>query len=339
MPVLTPDAAFALLQSRPDVEVWLKDDGTDHLQYAYRVQFTNEPRKEMAIARRSTDDGVTVYLNKRSRIGEALEVLGLGRRFAGVKGKQEYPKGLVGRTGDKGIAAGAGSCPSLLPLHNDVLRVACGDLEGFRQLVNWYAGLDVAVAKSAPPPATALGSAPVAADAAASPVQTNVLGVQTDAADRIEPTDDTSTEADDDGRLADPEQRRAVERRAIDLAKAHYVALGFDVQEKGKPFDLLCTPKLLGAIATPVVHVEVKGSISVAATVHLTKNEIADTRQAGKVWRSDLYVVSQIELVRDGAGVWSGVSGVPEVHMDWSPEDDDLVATDFVYRVPRPQPR
>lgn len=226
MPLLTPDTAIALLQSRPDVEVWRKDDGTDHLKYAYRVQFTNEPRKEMAIARRDTNDGVTVYLNKRSRLGEALEIVGLGRRFAGVKGKEEYLKGRVGRTGDKGIAAGAGSCPSLLPLHNDVLRVACSDLEGFRQLVNWYAGLDVGVARSSPAPATEFGSAPTATDPAAVPVQADVFGVHVDTPDRTEHTaqSETSTEADDDGRLADPEQRRAVERRAIDLARAHYAA-------------------------------------------------------------------------------------------------------------------
>lgn len=141
------------------------------------------------------------------------------------------------------------------------------------------------------------------------------------------------------GRLTDPDQRKAVERRAVDLAKAHYEALGFVVQEKGKPFDLLCTPGPLAAPGLPVVHVEVKGSTSAAASVHLTKNEIADARQPGKGWRSDLYVVRWIELVQDNVGAWSGIGGDQEVHVNWSPHDDDLTATDFVYRVPSPAAR
>lgn len=52
----------------------------------------------------------------------------------------EYPKGYVGRTGDKGISAAAGSCPSLLPANNDVLRLSCEDADGFRKFVGWYFG-------------------------------------------------------------------------------------------------------------------------------------------------------------------------------------------------------
>ncbi|WP_157270698.1 hypothetical protein [Azohydromonas aeria] len=85
------------------------------------------------------------------------------------------------------------------------------------------------------------------------------------------------------------------------------------------------------------MHVEVEGSISAAASVHPTKNEMANARQPDKDWRSDLYVVSRIELVQDEAGAWSGIGGVADVHEDWSPDEDDLTATEFVYRVPEPR--
>ena len=105
--------------------------------------------------------------------------------------------------------------------------------------------------------------------------------------------------------------------------------------ERGKPFDLLCTPTSRCRPGTPVVHVEVKGSVSAASTVHLTRNEIADARLEGKTWRSDLFVVSGITLLPQAPGTWRGAAGVPELFEGWCPLDDDLVPTDFVYRLPR----
>ena len=45
------------------------------------------------------------------------------------------------------------------------------------------------------------------------------------------------------GRLTDPERKKATERRAILVAMDHYTALGWDVEDvgvPGNPFDLLC---------------------------------------------------------------------------------------------------
>lgn len=332
MPVLTPEQAHDVVESKLSYSAGIPMKGrSGHRKKVYLHRLLRLSRREIAIRREPTEAGVTAYINRFSCAAEEFPVEDCDTYFPGVEVTKAYPKGYRGDTGDLGLISSAGQCPTLIPADHPVLRLSCSSLNGFLQLMRWYGGEYSLPARTV---STAL-SPPISvpeAEPRATPVP---VGGSTEPNDASEPE---SEEHDQDaGRLADPAVRRAVELRAVDLAKAHYETLGFDVQEMGKPFDLLCTPGPLAALGSPVVHVEVKGSVSAADSVHLTKNEIADARQPGKDWRSDLYVVSQIELIQDGAGAWSGIGGLPEVHVDWSPDDDDLTATDFVYRLPRPR--
>ena len=105
--------------------------------------------------------------------------------------------------------------------------------------------------------------------------------------------------------------------------------------EKGKPVDLLCMPGSRCAEGARVIHVEAKGTTSSGSSVHLTRNEVADAREAGKSWRSDLFVVSGIELRQDASGAWLARGGEAALFERWSPSDEDLTPTDFVCRLPR----
>jgi hypothetical protein len=341
MPILTPEQAHEAVESELSYSAGIPIRGRDGpRKKVYLHRLLRLSRREIAIRREQTQSGVTVYINRFSCADEEFPVDDCDTYFPGVEVTKPYHKGYRGDTGDLGLISSAGQCPTLIPADHPVLRLSCSSLDGFRKLIRWYGGEYSLPTRPGGVAALPPVGHPQALEAELPAVQAP-SAVQDDRLDNNGATDrllsaDIGTEPDGDGgRLADPAQRRAVERRAVDLAKVHYELQGFDVEEKGKPFDLLCTPRVVAKPGTPFVHVEVKGSTSSAATVHLTKNEIADARQPGKDWRSDLYVVSRIELIRDDAGAWSGVGGVPEVHEDWSPDEDDLTATDFVYCVPR----
>ena len=165
-----------------------------------------------------------------------------------------------------------------------MLRVACSEPEGFRKLVGWYAGDASPAGLSAPVPATP-SAAEILVDLLSAAGTAN--GVATSALEVEGPDLIEGSQEDFPGRLADPEQRSAIERRAVSLAKIHDEGLGFDVVEKGKPFDLLCMPGSRCAEGARVIHVEAKGTTSSGSFVHLTRNEVADAREAGKSWRSE----------------------------------------------------
>lgn len=328
MPRLTPILALDIAKAVDGSDVLMREDGRDHLKYAYRVRFPGALTRELSIVREPTADGVTVYLNKQSCSGGRLELLDVRKRFPGVRGLEEYPMGYVGKTGDKGISSAAGGCPSLLPLNNDVLRVSCSDTDGFRVLVGWYAGVTAPKAVS-PRHVLSLSSSQQAPSTLR---EESVVAAELNAPEDGSQDDEA---VDSAGRLADPAQRLAVELRAVDLAKARYEERGFQVQVLGKPFDLLCIPTSRCSDGSPVIHVEVKGSTTAARSVHLTRNEISDARQEGKTWRSDLFIARRIELRAADAGAWAGHGGEVECFEDWYPDDKDLEPTDFVYRVPR----
>ncbi len=124
----------------------------------------------------------------------------------------------------------------------------------------------------------------------------------------------------------DPEKKRITENYAVSKAKEYYLHQEFSVEEYGKPFDLLCQKKEL------VVHVEVKGSTGNADTVILTRNEVKDARE--NAWRSDLFIVRNILLQRNG-DTWEPSGGEVFVLEGWAPNDEDLDPREFDYRVPK----
>ena len=125
--------------------------------------------------------------------------------------------------------------------------------------------------------------------------------------------------------MNDPEKRAAIERFSVDRAISFYKAEGFDVEEKGKPYDLLCSKGEF------VVHVEVKGTTGDGKKVILTVNEVTDANNSS--WQSDLFIVHSIklDLVADK---WVGSGGIHRHFETWCPAEPDLKATQFEYKVP-----
>lgn len=332
MPVLTPDEAHEAVEALPYSAGRLKTRGTGHMQYAYLHYLKAPDSRDIAISRRATQNGVTVYVNRFSGAGEEFPVDSCADVFPGVSVSEQYPKGYRGSTGDVGLASSAKRCPTLVPADYPVLRLSCSDLDGFTKLVRWYAGKE----RLAPSAASATDGTAVLANelpvARLAAVEPSTVAPAATVPTEVQPP--VGELVDDAGRLTDPAKRAAVERRAVELAIAYYRERGFVVTERGKPFDLLCTPTSRCPPGTPLVHVEVKGSVSATTTVHLTRNEIADARQDTKTWRSDLFLVREIRLLPMAPGTWRGTAGVPALFEDWCPLDEDLVPTDFVYRLP-----
>jgi hypothetical protein len=130
-------------------------------------------------------------------------------------------------------------------------------------------------------------------------------------------------------RTQDPKLRDAIERHAVDRAKAHYVQRGATkIEELGKPYDLLVYG--LGAER----HAEVKGSSAQAVAVELTTNEVTHARNYP---HTDLIVVDEISWQPDGNGGYATSGGVLRTWESWRPDDDDLSPTKFRYDL-RPQP-
>ncbi len=125
----------------------------------------------------------------------------------------------------------------------------------------------------------------------------------------------------------DPAVRRAVELWAMACAEEHYVGLGFTVENTAttKPYDFRCTRKDLE------VRVEVKGSRGDATTVEVTIGEVENARGTG--WRTDLFIVSQIDIVRSEEGPEAS-GGTACVVEGWKANPEGLSPTRFRCTVP-----
>jgi len=263
------------------------------------------------------------------------------------------------------MSASIAKLRTLRPSEDHVLLLHCTKRAGFEELVKWYAG-DVVLRVDGPPSATEItgdgpytplkrntgSTSPEVGGQGDIPSQQSIDVFDVDVAGPANPappdlgTDDAISGLTEDGSAADPEdaagggwmsdpeRRKAVEMHAVGMASARYASLGFLVEERGKPFDLLCTPTDACLAGAPTVHVEVKGSLGSAATVHLTRNEVADARGDGP-WRSDLYIVSGIRLTQCPFGAWVAAGGIARCIEGWCPRDEDLTPTDYSYVVPR----
>ena len=325
MKKLTPTAAYEFARNLTGVIELLKDDGVGHRKHAYRLQFRGKLVREIAIASRGTNDGVTIYINKLSCAGDGLELEDVRKRFPGVKALDEYPRGYVGKTGDVGLSSAAASCPSLQPKSHDVLRLCCQTVEGFRRLLDWYSGGAISEPETAPPASTL--NAPMVEPVRSEQVDGTALALP---ASLPSPCEDL----DPAGRLADPIRRRAVERHAVELAKAHYEALGYLVTELGKPYDLFCALPSESNLTPREIHVEVKGSTTSADTLHLTRNEVEHARETGECWRTDLFVVRNILMTDSSDSSVAATGGEVDWRQGWAPDVADLTPTDFSYRWP-----
>jgi len=122
-----------------------------------------------------------------------------------------------------------------------------------------------------------------------------------------------------------PRVRRAIERHAVERARAHFRGLGFAVQEFGKPFDLLCTRD------AERLYVEVKGTSGAADAVFLTRNEVAFARSNRE--QMALFLVHGIVVGgTDESPVLSG--GVELPLRPWDVDAGALTPVSYRYELP-----
>lgn len=141
--------------------------------------------------------------------------------------------------------------------------------------------------------------------------------------------DATSAKSSSAGYQSDQAKRDACEDYAMVLAEKHYKKKGFTVENKSstQSYDFLCTKGKL------VVHVEVKGTTTDGSEVELMIGEVKNARAKG--WRTDLFVVSNIKLKKTN-DVFVPSGGKERVLEDWQPDEEDLLAIRFRYKVPPP---
>ena len=143
-----------------------------------------------------------------------------------------------------------------------------------------------------------------------------------DIADAVDKTDAASAGVP---YCSDAGARKAVELRAVKIAREYFEAGGYAVEEKGKPYDLRCTRD------SDTLHVEVKGSQGPATTVILTPNEVSFSTQ--KREHMALLVVSSISLSKK-ADEYRASGGVARLFFPWSPAEESLKPIAYTYTVP-----
>ncbi len=122
-------------------------------------------------------------------------------------------------------------------------------------------------------------------------------------------------------------ERKAVELRAMQVARALYEDTGWEVIDKSssQPFDLLATT---GALER---FIEVKGTTGEGLSVILTHGEVRHIR--GNPKSSALVIVSGIVLGKQN-GKWQAQGGTITKHQDpWKLKDECLSPTQYRYEI------
>ena len=124
---------------------------------------------------------------------------------------------------------------------------------------------------------------------------------------------------------ADAQKRKLVEMHAMRVATTYYEEKGFEVTDVSAThsYDLICTSDTEDRL------VEVKGLQGGPSTVQLTANEVMNARDSETT--TDLFVVHGIRFLNDKET--QPDSGLVIRYEDWEPDDIDLVATQFTYRL------
>ncbi len=315
--MITPEIAKNIVEKIKGIKPCFAEKGErkgQHVKYGYRYEYSN---RHICIATRSTESGITVYLNQTSVSGAKFPE----EMFPLSTVTDRYPIGYKGKTGDKGLSSSAARLPSINPDFNASMRISVSTPDVFQRILDWYFSINGVSAKGeydtneldvkegAPQPAFEATS-----------FETDQKGPEV--------SDNKDADSEDSGSQGyeqDPEMRSAVELYAESIATKHYVSLGFRVQKFGKPFDLLCEK------GGETIHVEVKGSRTKLDTVILTINEVSDAENAD--WQSDLFVVDQIVVERLGDELVAS-GGVARVIQKWIPSQEMLAPSQFRYRLP-----
>lgn len=129
------------------------------------------------------------------------------------------------------------------------------------------------------------------------------------------------------GRVIDPIVRKAIELRAVYIAKHYYSMAGFQVEDTGdfESFDLRCMKD------GNEVRVEVKGTTGQGKSIQLTTNEVKHAQS--RLTRVDLFIVSSIEVIGSPAGP-QALGGIARRIEAWIPADEHLQPATYTYMVP-----
>lgn len=122
-------------------------------------------------------------------------------------------------------------------------------------------------------------------------------------------------------------QRKAVEMRAMNLAKAYLVELGYECVDTSatKPYDLIAKKQSVN------LKIEVKGTTSdICDSVLMTRNEVDLHRE--ERGKTGLIIVSRIELNRDGDNP-SATGGTVEALLQW--DIDEWTAKPVAFEIRR----
>jgi hypothetical protein len=270
------------------------------IKYTHRYKIRNSAgTRHLAIAKERKGETVTAYINRFSLHGESFQ----DGVIDGVSAAEFYPKGHKGKTGHAGISSSVARLETLNPSTNEVVRIHIDSPFAFEKLVDWYSG-----------------------DTGLIPSPQN--GVQTP----LEPVPipeatipTANVDKDGPNYQLDPKRRKCIEEYAVKWAKKHYEAQGFSVEERGKPFDLLCKKLNL------IVHAEAKGTTGSGNKVILTRNEVIDARNPE--WRSDLFIVYDIHI-DETEDTYAASGGKERSFEAWQPRDADLSPLEYEYWVP-----
>lgn len=113
-----------------------------------------------------------------------------------------------------------------------------------------------------------------------------------------------------------------VMKHAVRKAIRHYEDKGYSVQEKGKPYDLLCTR------GKQELHVEVKGTRGGCKKIIVTRNEIDHALKNN----TDLFILHGIKIKSVGKSPRL-TGGHMKLIPAWKPESKNLRAIQFEYRI------
>jgi hypothetical protein len=122
-------------------------------------------------------------------------------------------------------------------------------------------------------------------------------------------------------------ERRAVELRAMQVARALYEGNGWGVIDKSssQPFDLLATKGVSKRF------IEVKGTTGEGQSIVLTHGEVSHVRRNGE--GCALVIVSGIVL-ESSNGEWQANGGAVTTHKDpWTIVETNLSATQYRYEI------
>jgi len=133
------------------------------------------------------------------------------------------------------------------------------------------------------------------------------------------------------GRGLNQVERQAVERHAMELAKAYYKARWREVEDVSatRSYDLECRS------GRRSLHVEVKGTTGDGASILLTSNEVAHAQAEAP--HVALFVVTRIELQRQGNKAPVVRGGVTRSLEPWDLNAGNLSPVAFQWWVPPPE--